>query len=64
MTGETESKSPASGEGDARVRRVERVISGLLRVGVVVSLFVVTLGTATSFVHHPDYSRSRQNFSG
>jgi uncharacterized membrane protein len=55
MTGGIESKSPASDEGDARVRRVERLISTLLRVGVVASLFVVTLGTATSFVHHPDY---------
>lgn len=43
---------------DPRVRRVEIIISTILRVGVVTSLFVVVLGTALSFVHHPDYRLS------
>lgn len=37
------------------LERVERVISVLLRVGVVVSLLVVVAGTVVSFVHHPAY---------
>ena len=42
-----------------KVRRVELVISNLLRGGVAISLFVVTAGTALSFVHHPEYVSSR-----
>jgi uncharacterized membrane protein len=42
-----------------RVRKVELAISMLLRVGVVASLFIVVFGTALSFVHHPEYMRSR-----
>lgn len=38
-----------------QLERVERVISVLLRVGVVVSLLVVVAGTVVSFVHHPAY---------
>ena len=45
---------------DARVRRVELLISTLLRVGVVGSLAVVILGTVVSFVHHPDYLTSHR----
>jgi len=37
---------------DPRVHRVELLLSVLLRVGVVVSLLVVVLGTALSFAHH------------
>jgi uncharacterized membrane protein len=40
---------------DRQLERVERVISVLLRVGVVVSLLVVVAGTVVSFVHHPAY---------
>ncbi len=36
-------------------RRVELVISTLLRVGVATSLTVVVAGTILSFVHHPGY---------
>lgn len=57
----TETTNPANPHGppaDARVRRVELLISTLLRVGVVASLAVVTFGTAVSFVHHPEYLRS------
>jgi uncharacterized membrane protein len=40
---------------DGQLERVELVISVLLRVGVVVSLLVVVVGTVVSFVHHPAY---------
>jgi uncharacterized membrane protein len=40
-------------------RKVELLISNLLRGGVIVSLFLITMGTALSFVHHPDYLSSR-----
>lgn len=43
---------------DERVRRVEILISNLLRVGVTASLVVVVVGTLLSFVHHPDYMGS------
>jgi uncharacterized membrane protein len=46
---------PATDWVHARVRRVELVISTLLRVGVATSLTVVVLGTLLSFVHHPEY---------
>ena len=39
----------------ARVRKVELLISRLLRLGVTVSLVIVVGGTVVSFVHHPDY---------
>lgn len=53
--------SAASGpEANAeRVRRMELVISYLLRIGVVVSLVVVVGGLVLSFVHHPVYVSSR-----
>ena len=41
-----------------KVRKVELLISHLLRGGVVVSLFVIVTGTALSFVHHPQYVSS------
>jgi uncharacterized membrane protein len=44
---------------DEKVRNVELLISGLLRVGVVTSLAVVILGTVLSFVHHPEYLSSK-----
>ena len=42
------------------VRKVELLISHLLRIGVVSSLIVVVIGLAISFVHHPDYLHSDQ----
>lgn len=50
-------------EGDARVRRVERVISLVLRVGVVVSVGVTAAGLALMFVHHPEYGTLTGRFS-
>lgn len=40
------------------VRKVELLISNLLRVGVVSSLVVVVIGLVVSFLHHPGYIRS------
>ena len=44
---------------DDRVRRVELLISSLLRIGVVSSLAVIVAGLVLSFVHHADYAHSR-----
>jgi uncharacterized membrane protein len=41
------------------VRTFEIVISTLLRVGVIVSLFVILAGLALSLIHHPKYLHSR-----
>jgi uncharacterized membrane protein len=46
-----------------RVRQVEILISRLLRVGVVVSLTVVVLGTIFTFVHHREYLASHAAMS-
>lgn len=43
---------------DARVERVELIISTLLRLGVGVSLLIILFGTVLSFVHHPGYFHS------
>jgi uncharacterized membrane protein len=40
------------------VRKVELLISDLLRIGVVSSLAVVVIGLVVSFVHHPAYLNS------
>ena len=40
--------------GKDKSRQVELFISDLLRIGVVVSLAVVVIGTVITFVHHPD----------
>lgn len=38
-----------------KTRQVEMLISGLLRVGVLISVALIVLGTTVSFAHHPDY---------
>ena len=43
---------------EERVRRVELLISNLLRSGVIASLALVLFGTTLSFVHHPAYVSS------
>lgn len=48
---------------DARTRKIELVISILLRAGVVVSLLVVIAGMVVSFVHHPGYLSSGKDLS-
>ncbi|MHB8262769.1 MAG: DUF1634 domain-containing protein [Acidimicrobiales bacterium] len=40
---------------DEKVRKVETIISVVLRTGVVVSVIVVAVGLAISFSHHPEY---------
>jgi uncharacterized membrane protein len=46
-------------EIEARVRRVELIISNLLRGGVIVSLVLIVLGTLVSFARHPEYLSNR-----
>jgi uncharacterized membrane protein len=38
---------------------VDRLISSLLRIGVTLSVSVVAIGMLLTFIHHPDYFRSR-----
>ena len=40
---------------DPKARKVEILISDLLRIGVLTSLAIVVLGTVVTFVHHPEY---------
>ena len=51
-----EGAPPAAGD---KPRVVELVISGLLRAGVLVSLFVIVAGAGARFVRHPDYVTSK-----
>ena len=50
-----QSAKPDEHEQDPRVRRVELLISGLLRTGVAVSLALIIFGTVLTFLHHPSY---------
>jgi uncharacterized membrane protein len=43
---------------DARVRRAELIISGVLRAGVLTSLLLILTGTLVTFLHHPEYASS------
>lgn len=47
-----------AGDAGLRVRKMELLISNLLRAGVVASLFVIVAGTLLTFIHHPDYVSS------
>jgi uncharacterized membrane protein len=38
---------------------VDRLISSLLRIGVTLSVSIVAIGMLLTFLHHPDYFRSR-----
>ena len=42
-------------EAEERVRKVELLISNLLRFGVTLSLTLIVVGTVISFVRHPEY---------
>jgi uncharacterized membrane protein len=55
---------PPPSAGDDPMQRVELVISILLRVGVVVSLTLVVLGSIVSFVRHPGYAESATELPG
>jgi len=57
-----ESSAISRDDADERVRRVELVISNLLRGGVLASLALVVAGTIVSFVHHPEYFSSPADF--
>jgi uncharacterized membrane protein len=52
---------PASGTDilplneDPRARRVEIIISNLLRIGVAISMVLIIVGTIVTFVQHPKY---------
>lgn len=63
MTTPFESSSIADADADERVRRVELVISKLLRAGVLASLTLLVVGTVISFVHHPEYFTSPADLS-
>lgn len=43
---------------------VDVAISNLLRAGVVISMAVVVIGLAVTFIHHPQYVRSTTALSG
>ena len=45
-------------DAEERVRRVEILISNLLRAGVLFSLALVFIGTVLTFFHHPGYMTS------
>ena len=62
MTTRLESSPVPHVDADQRVRRVELVISNLLRSGVLASLALVIMGTVVTFVHHPEYFSSPADF--
>ncbi len=55
MSAKQGSISPARPDAEERVRRVELIISTLLRTGVIVSFVIIVVGTILSFVHHPGF---------
>jgi uncharacterized membrane protein len=55
MTKERTQSAPPSISREERVRRVELLISNLLRLGVIMSLGLIILGTIISFIRHPEY---------
>jgi uncharacterized membrane protein len=58
-----ESSSAVDEDADERVRRVELLISNLLRAGVLGSLALIVTGTVLTFVHHPEYFTSPADLS-
>lgn len=55
-------ETDAATDADRRLRAAETAISLVLRIGVVVSLLVVTAGLVMMFVHHGDYASSTQAY--
>ena len=49
-------------ETEERVRKVELLISNLLRLGVILSLTLVVFGTVVSFAQHPEFLSDRPFF--
>jgi len=58
MRADPDSASPASQKANGRVRRMEIIISYVLRAGVIASLAIVVAGSVISFIHHPEYVSS------
>lgn len=54
------SHNPGNGPSADLVRKVELLISNLLRIGVISSLIIVIIGLIVCFLHHPDYLHSAQ----
>ena len=46
---------PLPADRDAHMRRLEMLISRLLRVGVIASVALIVTGTVVTFFQHPDY---------
>lgn len=46
---------------DAQVRRVEIIISNLLRAGVTISILTIMVGMVLTFSHHPEYRSSQDS---
>jgi len=55
-------ESSAELEIEERVRKVELLISNLLRLGVILSLTLIVFGTVVTFVQHPEYLSERSFF--
>jgi uncharacterized membrane protein len=55
-------ETPMEASQDPRVHRVELIISNLLRIGVTSSLAIIVIGTIISFVRHPTYLHSREDY--
>jgi uncharacterized membrane protein len=59
----TDSCAASPSLDDTSIRRMELVISYLLRGGVILSLIVILLGTTLTFVHHPAYISSPEELA-
>jgi uncharacterized membrane protein len=57
-------QTPPGTPSDDPMRRVELVISDLLRVGVAISLALIVVGSIVTFVRHPAYLRSPDALAG
>lgn len=49
---------PLPADRDPQMRRLELLISRLLRVGVITSVALIVIGTIATFAQHPDYISS------
>jgi uncharacterized membrane protein len=49
---------PLPADRDPRMRRLEMLISRILRAGVIASVTLIVVGMVASFVQHPDYLSS------
>jgi uncharacterized membrane protein len=58
MTADPNTHAPSNSAAEGRIRRVELLISNVLRTGVIVSLTLIVIGTLLSVVHHPEYVSS------